>query len=428
MDAHHTAFTTPRVITASKTKAGDQDQTGRLRLKRAPAHTIMKAGARRKGASSLCSRLDDQAFDGSDLSSSEEYARGDALSSGHDDTDEDYDEGEATNEKRRKGNRHEIKASESEGEGPESENGEFSSNEDRNYLTHFELKAEELGALRKELGTEATKAVYAELSLKEQMRRRGPTRNRKPNTPLHIESCSCKSYEATSGEATGVAGQRVQSQRDVCPNGADGPLIMRVVYSTKNALPESPAGDDDDGVEDEEEELDITEPREAVPVVAIPSWRCPPPGLRHSGRGAALEREAERRTRSDREVSLGSSPPPAHSDFAAPEAEVRPEPDAEAEAGDELPVREADPEPPRASPSRRDSPTAEDEGRRAQIAKDEALARDLAGSFQPRARRPPGLLTPNADFRGTARRPYAEQWPRAVLQRDLTRASRQSLL
>jgi hypothetical protein len=102
MDAHHTAFTTPRVITASKTKAGDQDQTGRLRLKRAPAHTIMKAGARRKGASSLCSRLDDQAFDGSDLSSSEEYARGDALSSGHDDTDEDYDEGEATNEKRRK--------------------------------------------------------------------------------------------------------------------------------------------------------------------------------------------------------------------------------------------------------------------------------------------------------------------------------------
>ena len=45
--------------------------------------------------------------------------------------------------------------------------------------------------------------------------------------------------------------------------------------------------------------------------------------------------------------------------------------------------------------------------------------RDLAGSFQPRARRPPGLLTPNADFRGTARRPYGEQWPRAVLQRDL---------
>ena len=419
MDAHHTAFTTPRVITASKTKAGDQDQTGRLRLKRAPPHTIMKAGARRRGASSLCSHLDDQAFDGSDLSSSEEYVRGDALSSGHDDADEDYDEGEATNEKRRKGNRHEIKASESEGEGPESENGEFSSDEDRNCLTHFELKAEELGALRKELGTEATKAVYAELSLKEQMRRRGPTRKRKPNTPLHIESSSCKSYEATSGEATSVAGQRVQSQRDVCPNGADGPLIMRVVYSTKNALPESPAGDDDDGVEDEEEELDITEPREAVPVVAILSWRCPPPG---PAQWAALEREAER------EVSLEPSPPSAHSDFAAPEAEVRPEPDAEAEAGDELHVREADPEPPRASPSRRDSPTAEDEGRRAQIAKDEALARDLAGSFQPRARRPPGLLTPNADFRGTARRPYAEQWPRAVFQRDLTRASRQSLL
>ena len=114
MDAHHTAFTTPRVINAaSKTKAGGQDQTGRLRLKRAPAHTIMKAGARRRGAFSLCSRLDDQAFDGSDLSSSEEYARGDDLSSGHDDTDEDYDEGEATNEKRRKGNPREIKASES---------------------------------------------------------------------------------------------------------------------------------------------------------------------------------------------------------------------------------------------------------------------------------------------------------------------------
>ena len=172
---------------------------------------------------------------------------------------------------------------------------------------------------------------------------------------------------------------------------------------------EPPAGDDDDGVEDEEEELDITEePREAVPVVlAIPSWRCPPP--------AALEREAER------EVSLEPSPPPAGSDFVALEAESRAEADAdEAEAGDELPMREAGPEPPRASPSRRDSPTsAEDEDRRAQIAKDEALARALAGSFQPRARRPPGLLTPNADFRGTARRPYAEQWPRAVRQRDL---------
>jgi len=45
MDAHHTQLTTPCVITASKTKAGGQDQTGRLRLKRAPAHTIMKAGA-----------------------------------------------------------------------------------------------------------------------------------------------------------------------------------------------------------------------------------------------------------------------------------------------------------------------------------------------------------------------------------------------
>ena len=146
MDAHHTQLTTPCVITASKTKAGGQDQTGRLRLKRAPAHRIMEAGARRRGASSLCSRLDDQAFDGSDLSSSEEYARGDALSSGDDDTDEDYDEGEAKNEKRRKDNRREIKASESEGEGPESENGEFSSDEDRNCLAHFELKAEELGA------------------------------------------------------------------------------------------------------------------------------------------------------------------------------------------------------------------------------------------------------------------------------------------
>ena len=63
MDAHHTALTTPRVINAaSKTKAGGQDQTGRLRLKRAPAHTIMKAGAQRRGAFSLC--LDDQAFDG----------------------------------------------------------------------------------------------------------------------------------------------------------------------------------------------------------------------------------------------------------------------------------------------------------------------------------------------------------------------------
>ena len=140
---------------------------------------------------------------------------------------------------------------------------------------------------------------------------------------------------------------------------------------------ESPAGDEDDGVEDEE--LDITEPREAVPVVAIPSWRCPP--------AAALERAAER------ELSLEPSPPPAGSDFAAPEAEVWAKPDAEAEAGDELPVREADPEPPRASPSRRDSLTAEDDDRRAQIAKDEALARDLACSFQPRARRPPGLLT-----------------------------------
>ena len=416
MEAHHTQLTTPCVITASKTKAGDQDQTGRLRLKRAPAHTIMKAGARRRGASSLC--LDDQAFDGSDLSSSEEYARGDALSSGDDDTDEDYDEGEAKNEKRRKDNRREIKASESEGEGPESENGEVSSDEDRNCLTHFELKAEELGALRKELGTDATKAVYAELSLKEQMRRRGPTRNRKPSNPLHIESCSCKSYESTSGEATGVAGQRVQSQRDVCPNGADDqPMVasdeVPVVYSTKNSLPEPPAGDDDDGVEDEEElQLDITEPsREAVPVVAIPSWRCQPP--------AALEREAER------EVSLEPSPPPAGSDFVALEAESRADAD-EAEAGDKLPMREADPallplnpEPPRASPSRRDSPTAEDEDRRAQIAKDEALARALAGSFQPRARRPPGLLTPNADFRGAARRPYGEQWPRAVRQRDL---------
>ena len=240
MDAHHTQLTTPCVINAaSKTKAGGQDQTGRLRLKRAPAHTIMKAA--RTGASSLCSRSDDQAFDGSDLSSSEEYARGDALSSGHDDTDEDNDEGEAKNEKRRKGNRREIKASESEGEGPESENGEFSANEDRNCLTHFELKAEELGALRKELGTEATKAVYAELSLKEQMRRRGATRNRQPSKPLHIESCSCKSYESTSGEATRVAGQRVPSQRDVCPNGADDqPMVafdeVPVVYSTKKLL------------------------------------------------------------------------------------------------------------------------------------------------------------------------------------------------
>ena len=160
-------------------------------------------------------------------------------------------------------------------------------------------------------------------------------------------------------------------------------------------------------MEDEEEELDITDPREAVPVVAIPSWRCPPPGP------AALEREAEW------EVSLEPSPPPAGSDFVALEAESRAGAEAEAEAGDELPVREADPEAPRASPSRRDSPTAEDEDRRAQIAKDEALARALAGSFQPRARRPPGLLTPNADFRGTARRPYDEQWPRAVLRRDL---------
>ena len=403
MDAHHTQLTTPCVITASKTKAGGQDQTGRLRLKRAPAHRIMEAGARRRGASSLCSRLDDQAFDGSDLSSSEGDARGDALSSGHDDTDEDYDEGEAKNEKRRKGNRREIKESEGEGEGPESENGEFSSNEDRNCLTHFELKAEELGALRKELGTEATKAVYAELSLKEQMRHRGPTRNRKLSRPLHIESCSCKSYESTSGEATRVAGQRVQSQRDVCPNGADDqPMVasdeVPIVYSTKNSLPEPPF-DDDDGVEDDEEELDITDPRErhTVPVVAIPSWRCPPPGP------AALEREAEW------EVSLEPSPPPAGSDFVALEAESRAGAEAEAEAGDELPVREADP----------DSPTAEDEDRRAQIAKDEALARALAGSFQPRARRPPGLLTPNADFRGTARRPYDEQWPRAVLRRDL---------
>ena len=329
MDAHHTALTTPRVINAaSKMKAGDQDQTGRLRLKRAPAHRIMKAGARRRGASSLCSRPDDQAFDGSDLSSSEEYARGDALSSGHDDTDEDYDEGEAKNEKRRKGNRREIKASESKGEGPESENGEFSSDEDRNCLTHFELKAEELDALRKELGTEATKAVYAELSLKEQMRRRGPTRNRKPNTPLHIESCSCKSYESTSGEATGVAGQRMQSQRDVCPNGADDqPMVasdeVPVVYSTKNSLPAPPAGDDDDGVEDEEElQLDIAEPREAVPVVAIPSWRCPPPGPGSGG----IAREAER------EVSLEPSPPPAGSDFVALEAESRVESRAEADA------------------------------------------------------------------------------------------------
>ena len=79
-----------------------------------------------------------------DSSDSEAYARGDDLSSGHDDTDEDYEEDKATN-KRRRCNRRSIKMSEDEGEGEE--NGEECST-----ANGLERSTRKLDALQKQLG------------------------------------------------------------------------------------------------------------------------------------------------------------------------------------------------------------------------------------------------------------------------------------
>lgn len=175
-----------------------------------------------------------------DSSDSEAYACGDDLSSGHGDTDEDYEEDMATN-KRRRCNRRSIKMSEDEGEGEESGDEESTAN-------GLERSTRKLDALQKQLGTKATKTEYANLSLKEQLRRWGPTRNRKPSKPLRIKSHSFKWY-------------------DVCINESDDE------FANDEHQQDLAVADEDDGMELEDEVMDISEPR----VVANASWRRPAP-------------------------------------------------------------------------------------------------------------------------------------------------------
>ena len=82
------------------------------------------------------------------------------------------------------------------------------------------------------------------------------------------------------------------------------------------------------------------------------------------------------------------------------------------------PQREAHPEPPapvpRAALSRDDAAERE----RKQLAADKALAIQIAAEDS-RVRRQSQFMTPNDNFRGSARKSYDEQQPRAVAQGDL---------
>ena len=205
-----------------------------------------------------------QTCDSSD--GSEAYARGDGLSSGHDDTDEDYDEDTATN-KRRRCNRRSIKVSEEEGDGEESGDEECST------ANNLWRSTKKLDALQKQLGTEATKAEYANLSLKEQLRRWGPTRNRKQSKPLRIKSHSSKWYDVCTNESDDKFANDEHQQ--------DLPLAVRVIAKKVHAERPSHAvavvfttavADEDDGVGLGDEVMEISEPR----VVAKASWRRPP--------------------------------------------------------------------------------------------------------------------------------------------------------